>query len=153
MKKEIHIIKRVRKPSFREKLEDRARGRILGIERVPWDSSPRGFIQRQLALTLNHIGRVRKLNDELVLRLLRMECYTDTELIHMEQRTPRYSPYRFPEREKLQRRLIKIEDERRKLAIAKEEKLQQLHDRLLDLMNKDGQINQNYGNRKDSKEA
>ena len=72
--------------------------------------------------------------------LVRVECYVDTELMQMEQRTPRYSPYRYPEREKLQRRLHHVGGERRKLVVAHEERVQRLHDRLLDLLNKHAQV-------------
>lgn len=66
--------------------------------------------------------------------LLQAECYLDTELMGMERRTPRYSPYRFPEREKLQRRLFDVEADRRRLDATVEEKLRELHDRLLRLL-------------------
>ncbi len=60
--------------------------------------------------------------------------------MQMEERTPRYSTYRFPEREKLQRRLLSIGAERRKLAARLEEKIQSLEDRLLSEINKHEQV-------------
>ncbi|MCH8133699.1 MAG: hypothetical protein IIA30_14190 [Myxococcales bacterium] len=58
----------------------------------------------------------------------------------MEARTPRYSPTRFPERDKLQRRLLGVEQERRRLIVQREKPLQELHDRLLSLLNKHRQL-------------
>ena len=59
----------------------------------------------------------------------------------MEERTPRYSPYRFPERDKLQKRLFAIEAERRKRAVMYEDRLQGLQNKLLSLMQKHKQLN------------
>ena len=98
--------------------------------------SPLETLNGEIALNLAHMERLRAVNDDQILSLLKMECYTDTELIQMEQRTPRYSPYRFPEREKLQRRLVAIETERRKLATNLEEKLRPLREQLFALMTK-----------------
>ena len=75
--------------------------------------------------------------------LLQSECYIETELIQMENRTPRYSPYRFPEREKLQRRLGRIAEERRRFTMTLAEKLDSFHDRLLSSLKKHQQLN--YG--------
>lgn len=93
-------------------------------------------IECELAMTLDQIDRTRKLHEELRRNLVRQECYADNELNDMEQRTPKYSTYRFPEREKLQRRLIKIEDTRRMLALKQEDDLRDLHDRLLAVLNR-----------------
>ena len=98
-------------------------------------------IRREIALVLSHIDRENQLNEELKRNLLRVECYVCTELTQMEQRTPRYSPYRFPEREKLQRRLMQLEQERRKLCVDHNERMKNLHDRLLKLVNKHTQLN------------
>ena len=63
-----------------------------------------------------------------------------TELLQMEARTPRYSPYRFPEREKLQRRLGQLSQERRRFKMTEAEKLDGLHNRLLSLLSKHRQV-------------
>ncbi len=97
-------------------------------------------LRREIGLTLEHVENTRLLFSEQMRSLVRVECYVDTELMQMEQRTPRYSPDRFPEREKLQRRLHQVGGERRKLVTAHEERVQRLHDRLLDLVNKHAQV-------------
>lgn len=97
-------------------------------------------IEREIALVLDHMDRLRSLHEKLRDNLLQMRCYTDTELIQMEDRTPQYSPYRFPEREKLQRRLLALEKERRQLALSEEDKLQELHKQLLSLLNRHNQL-------------
>lgn len=97
-------------------------------------------IEREIALVLCHIDRAGTLQEDLEHRLLQSECYIGSELLQMEARTPRYSPERFPERDKLQRRLLNIEQERRRLIVQREKPLQELHDRLLSLLNKHQQL-------------
>lgn len=125
--------------AFRESLEGRAR-RLVASDRQNEGDDLAGRVNEEIALSLDHLDRERSLHERRLRSLLRVECYTDTELIQMEQRTPTYSPYRFPEREKLQRRLLRIEEERRRLAGEHEGKLQALHDRLLELLHKRAQL-------------
>jgi hypothetical protein len=60
--------------------------------------------------------------------------------MQMENRMPRYDPYRFPERDKLQKRLFNIEAERRKNGVFYEDRLQGLQRKLLELMQKREQL-------------
>ena len=91
-------------------------------------------------MTVEQIQSLRDRHDEQFHRLLRVECYVDTELLQMEQRQPRYVPYHFPEKDKLKQRLFDIEKERRNLSLRLEEKTQSLEDRLLSLINKHQQL-------------
>lgn len=120
--------------SWARRIVDRDRdkpGAESDVERV---------LTRELELVLSHIEQSRDVHARQLRSLVRVECYVDTELIHMEQRTPRYSPYRFPEREKLQRRLMAIEAERRKLAAEQVSEIGRLHDRLLTILNRHAQL-------------
>ena len=105
-----------------------------------WDSSIPGVIRREIALTVDQINRLKELHEKQLQRLLRVECYVGSELMQMEQRTPRYSPYRFPERDKLQQRLFNIGKEHRNLTLHLQDKKQSLEDRLLSLINKHEQL-------------
>ena len=106
------------------------------IERIdPEDDALLG-LQREIALTLDHLTEERLVTATVARSLLRFECYLNTELMAMELRTPKYSPQRFPEREKLHRRLFQIEQERRKLAVEHSARRQALRDRLLTLLNR-----------------
>lgn len=122
--------------SFTSKLEATARSisQKRHDPKAPW--SPASSLDDQIRLALQHIeanrGREQAMNENLLLE----ECEIGTELLQMEARTPRYSPYRFPEREKLQRRLSRLAQERRRLMITEGEKLDTLHDRLLALLGK-----------------
>ena len=116
-------------------LENRARA-IIARPRSgdPSDSVVAG-LGRDIALVMEQIESLRAVQQSLSSSLLQVECYVDTELIQMELRTPRYSPYRYPEREKLQRRLLEIEHERRDRSVNHEQRMAELHKRLLDLLN------------------
>ena len=85
---------------------------------------------------MNQIEGVRRLHKETQLDLIRLECYIGTEILRREPQIPVYEDPRLPERDMLRARLLKIGQERRRLALTEEEKLRDLHNRLLELMNK-----------------
>lgn len=121
-------------------LEDRARHTAQELDNRDWDLSVQSMVEREIALTVDQIDRFQQLHEELHRSLMQTECYIDSDLMQMEQRTPRYSPDRFPERDKLQRRLTEICRERRNLAITREERMRELHNRLLLLLNRHSQL-------------
>ncbi len=128
----VRIIKENgRQPTFVDELERRARSVAREREREAELSSPVGIIQGEIALTLDQIKRMRQIHEQQEHSLRRSECYIDTELMQMELRTPRYSPYRYPEREKLQRRPQQIQHERMHFAVRESAELRELHRRLL----------------------
>ena len=98
------------------------------------------FFYLQIAFVQEQIQQSRSLDEALRHHLLQDECAINTELIQMEQRTPRYSPYRYPEREKLQRRMQSLRHEERQLVVQHHQRLSQLHDRLLELLNRHDQL-------------
>lgn len=122
--------------SLEDKARDIARDRLDNF----WDSAPLAVIEREVALLLGQLDRVRTLHGEMQRDLLRDECYVGTELLQMEQRTPRYSPDRFPEREKMHRRIQGIHQERRRLTNTHTEQLHSLEDRLLSLLSSRAQL-------------
>ena len=126
---------------FKESLEERARRLSAGFDSRNWDSSIPSTIQREIGLTLDHISRQQMLHNQQMLRLLRIECYVDTDLMQLEKRIPRYAPYHFPEKEKFKKRLFEIEKERRNLMLRLEDRKQTLEDKLLSLINKHQQLN------------
>ncbi len=119
-------------------VERRARERLESIRRRGEESDDPivAPVEREIEALLDHLERLRGLEERLTLSLLRAETYVDTELMQMEARTPRYSPERFPERERFQRRLADIERQRRDLGERQEERRQRLRDRLLDAVNR-----------------
>ncbi|MEN6384054.1 MAG: hypothetical protein ABFD79_02540 [Phycisphaerales bacterium] len=128
---------------FKKTLEEKANEIVAYPARAQWENSIPGMIRREIALTVDQIRRLQERHDEQFMRLLRVECYVDTELLNMEQRQPRYAPYHFPEKDKLKQRLFDIEKERRNLSLRLEEKTQSLEDRLLSLINKHQQLDEN----------
>jgi hypothetical protein len=125
---------------FAKTLEEKANQLAAYPLKQQWDDSISSMIRREITLTVEQIQRLRERHDEQFNRLLRVECYVDTELMQMEQRQPMYVPYHFPEKEKLKQRLFDIEKERRNLSIRLEDKTQSLEERLLSLINKHQQI-------------
>jgi len=125
---------------FGKTLEDKADQLAAETNIRKPDTSIPGMLRREIALTVDQIKRLRERHDEQFIRLLRLECNVDTDLMQLQQRIPRYTPYHFPEKEKLKQRLFDIEKERRNLSLRLEEKTQGLEDRLLNLINKHEQL-------------
>jgi hypothetical protein len=84
--------------------------------------------------------RQDQLHERQLLELLRAECAVDTDLLQLQQRIPRYTPYHFPEEEKLKKRRFEIDKERRGLNQRRQDKVQSLEDRLLTLIHTHEQI-------------
>ena len=125
---------------FSKTLEERAEQLAADSAGKQWETSIPSAIRRQIALTVDQMRRQRELHDRQLRRLLRIECSVDTDLMQLEQRIPRYTPYHFPEKEKLRKRLFEIEKERSNLTLRLEDKKQSLEDRLLNLLNKHEQL-------------
>lgn len=124
--------------SFTDTLEQRARDAISS--RSSWEVegfSASSILKDELALTLYQLGGLRARGKKIEESMLHEESEINTELMQMEQRTPRYSPYRYPEREKLQRRRGRLSEERRRFRMTQAEKLDGLHERLLGLIGKE----------------
>ncbi len=134
----IRILKQKRKPSFSETLEQKVRSAVG--EKAPGDTFVTATIHRQMALALDQLDQTRSLHDAFRRKLFRLECYVDTEILQIGPREPVYIDERWHDRQMLKRKLLFINNERRKLAMAEQEKLQALHDRLLSLWNKYRQI-------------
>lgn len=127
--------------SFTDNLEQRARDAISS--RPSWEVegfSASSILKDELALTLHQLGGLRARGKKIEESLFHEESEINTELMQMEQRTPRYSPYRYPEREKLQRRRGRIKEQQRSLAIAHNQRLDALQDRLLSSLSKHRQV-------------
>ena len=125
---------------FRKKFEEKAKDIADSPQKQLWENTIPAMIRREIALTVDQIKRLREQHDEQFRRLLRVECYIDTDLMQLEQRQPRYIPYHFPEKEKLKQRLFDIEKERRNLSFKLEEKTQGLEEKLLNLINRHEQL-------------
>ncbi|MCK5655769.1 MAG: hypothetical protein KAI03_05725 [Candidatus Aureabacteria bacterium] len=121
---------------FTKSLEEKAEHLTSVPKREQWDKSIPSIVRREIALTIDQIKRLREQHDKQFRRLLRIECYVDTDLMQLEQRIPRYAPYHFPEKEKFKQRLFEIEKERRNLSLRLEEKTQGLEEKLLSLVNR-----------------
>ena len=150
--KVIRILCKKTKPTFCETLEQKARQLTRNADRQR-EATVGFIIEQEIALVVNHIDRLRAVHKNLHRSLLRIECYVDTEIIQREPREPVYIDYRLAERDRLRNRLFKIEEERRKLAVAHEDKLQTLHERLLSLMHRQSQLTPHNGHREDRSQA
>lgn len=135
--KRLAVIERKPRRSFAEKLEERARALLADAPRHDLDLTGIDHIlDNELALTLDQLTGIRKLHASLDRRLLLLECYVDTEIIQSSPRPPFYYDRYWHERQMLRRRLLHIEDERRKLALKHEDSMRPLQDKLLTLLHR-----------------
>jgi len=125
---------------FAKTLEEKAESLASVPKQEQWDRSIPSILRREIALTVDQIKRLKERHEEQFDRLLKIECYVDTDLMKLEERIPRYAPYHFPEKEKFKQRLFEIEKERRKLSLRLEEKTQGLEEKLLSLVNRHEQL-------------
>ncbi len=110
-------------------------------------------LEQDIALVADHIHELRMLNHTLLRSLLRVECYIDTEIMQREPREPVYVDERLAERDRLRNKLQKLEEERRRHAVTYREKMQELHDRLLSLLQRHAHLQPSNGYRKDRPQA
>lgn len=132
----IVIIERKPPRSFSEKLEERSRALLADTPRNADSTGIGRILDNELALTLDQLTGIRKLHASLDRRLLLLECYVDTEIIQSSPRPPFYYDRYWHERQMLRRRLLHIEDERRKLALKREDSMRPLQDKLLTLLHR-----------------
>jgi len=125
---------------FAKSLEAKASDIAVFSKKKLWETTIPAMIRREIALTVDQIKRLKERHDEQFHRLLRLECYVDTDLMQLQHRIPRYAPDHFPEKEKFKQRLFEIEKERRNLSLKLEEKTQGLEDKLLSLINRHEQL-------------
>lgn len=128
---------------FTRSLEEKAKSLTGRLEENLWDLEIASVVKREIALTLHHIARLRSLHEKQRQSIRRVELHVRTELHQLEQRIPRYAPYRFAERERFQSILFMLERERRDLAERHEDKLQNLEARLLSLLDRHSVISEN----------
>ena len=138
--KRIKVVEKRRRRTFSERLEERARVRTERIEDAQRNRTLSSGLEQAIALTLDQIESVRRVHKKLRRDLLRIECYIDTEIMQREPHEPVYEDPRLPERDMLRARLLKIGQEQRRLELIEEEKLRSLHDRLVALMNREGDV-------------
>lgn len=97
-------------------------------------------VHRQMALALDQIDRTRYLHESHRRQLLRIECYVGTEIMHLSPRPPFYYDDRWHDRQSLKQKLLQLNQERRKLEMSEQNRIDELHNRLLALWNQHLQI-------------
>src|SRR6266540_3645497 len=129
------------KPSrFGDTLEEKARGITKWLNGSSNGSPVSSIIKKDIALTLDQIEGLRNVHENIRKNLVRLECYIGTDLLGLKPKPHDYDNHHRSERNKLKDKLLKIEEERRRLSVEEEEKLQKLHEKLLSLMHKIEQL-------------
>ena len=133
-------------------LEDKCRRIIRNLKKHSPDPTPATFIGREMALTLDHIDKVRERQRALGARFVDKELYIDTQIMNLEQRLDLLPDWleRTRLKNEFNRILDRAEWHAQRLAIEGESALQQLQTRLLELWNMYDQISLEDENPKDT---
>lgn len=88
---------------FTESLEKRAEKIANDVYDHAVNNSIPSILKNKIALTVDQIKRLRGFHQNQNSRFSKIESDVGTELLQVEDRLPRYSPLKYPEREKFQR--------------------------------------------------
>ena len=117
--------------------------RKITIREISLDrkNDPLSGLDREISFRLNELERTIDVHEDISRNITRSQAAVNTELMQMEERTPKYSPTRFPEREKFHRQLHGLEQERRRFSLTRHQQLQELYQRLWSLWEKHTLLN------------
>ena len=101
--------------------------KIAGREISDRENTPLSGLDREISFRLNELERTLDVHEWISRNITRSQAAVNTELMQMEDRTPKYSPTRFPEREKFHRQLHGLEQERRRFSLTRHQQLQELY--------------------------
>lgn len=122
------------KPSFLDRLERRARAVSGSGSSRTDDASVLSTLEDELSLTLEHLDRIRGEHERVQHLLTESECDIGTDLLQLAARQGRYGEDRFEDREHLKGKLLRIQEERRRLDAAHAQRVEVLQTRLLTLV-------------------
>lgn len=120
--------------SVHEQLEDAVRNIRRSI-RPKGGATPSSLLEVQIAFLAEQVDRVREVHQDQLRRLLRAECYVDTDLLqHEGYAQARLWPERTSVRDHLKTKLGMIDQERRRLLLWYHHECSALESRLLELI-------------------
>ena len=122
--------------SFSHQLEERARSLA---RKITWDPSVSSSIEREVALTLEHLDTTREFREEQLRRLLKAECYVESDLLKLDSYRPRQYHFMFDSRDRLKNKLLQIDKERRQLLSTHLQETRELQGKLFNLLNQHAQ--------------
>ncbi|MCH8147407.1 MAG: hypothetical protein IH987_05340 [Planctomycetes bacterium] len=139
-RKRIRILNDKPPPSFSQRLELQAREIVRrGRQREGQDPIVL-LIERDIALTLDHLDRLRDVHREIRSSLMRHECNLGTAILQRTPPPPVYEDPRLPERDRLRDRIRHLDEERRRWSVQYVRDRQAILDRLLSLANRHRQL-------------
>ena len=92
------------------------------------------LLEQEIGLISEHLDRVRDIHKEQLRRIVRAECYVDSDLIKLQSYQPAVFLFRLKARDNLESKLLKLDMERRKLIASHEQEMMRLQEKLFSLM-------------------
>ncbi len=138
--KRIRILDTKPAPSFSQRLERQAREIVRRGRNREGQDPIILLIERDMALTLDHLDRLRDVHAEIRSSLMRHECELGTAILRREPPPPVYEDPRLPERDRLRDRIRHLDEERRRWSVQYVRDRQAILDRLSSLANRHRQL-------------
>ena len=132
----IRVITPAARRTFGESLESKARDILERARPRDRSDAVAATVEIDIALTVDHLFRMRELHRQIARDIVRQECYLGTEIIQREPRRPVYVDPRLPERDRLRDRLRRLSEEKRRWLARYVERRQDLLDRLQRLLSR-----------------
>ena len=128
-------------------LQDKCRRIVRNLKKNSSEPTPATFVGREIALTLDHMDKVRERQRVLGARFVEKELYIDTQIMNLESRPSLANNWleQTRLRNEFNRMLDRAEWHAQRLAIESESTLQQLQSRLLELWNMYNQLSIEHG--------
>lgn len=135
-------------------LEERCRGWLRAAGKGGDGDMPATMIEREMALTLDHIDKLRRHDRRIRHELLERECDIETRITRLCPLPHIYVDPHWAARNKLINQLtnvlVRIEEHQHRAAVDYDRRMQTLHDRLMQLLNMREQLRHHDGHSEDT---
>ena len=118
------------------------------------EGTPKTFLEREMALVLDHMERLRRQDRNLRDQLSKRQCDIETRILNLQPLPNHYLSHHWLERQllinQLTRSVLRLEDHQRRVAVDTEKQIQAIQIRLLQLLNMRQQLPQDHGDSPDN---
>ena len=122
--------------SVHDKIEQLARSLHQSARAID-RATPESVLELQIAFQFEQLERLREVHRDQLRGILHAECYVDTDLMQLDSYAPaKIWHYRLGARDNLKNKLLRLDEERRRLLLWYEREMRDLGSRLLQLVSR-----------------
>jgi len=134
-------------------LEERCRDLLTATWNHSRAATPATLLERELALTLDHIEGLRHQNQHSRFSLDHLRCDIESRMLNLQPLPRHYVGYRWAQQQQMINQLtnarVRLEESQRRLLVEYGNRMRELHDRLLELLNMREQVREDDGDSAD----